>query len=72
MSEDLRSNRDISRCLEKSVKKDQSAQSEQQIFESMYLGDHWELWVHIETADACGPAAFKNNVLGSLFKRIET
>ena len=64
MSEDMRSDRDISRYLKKSVQKDQSGQSEQQIFESMYLGDHWELWVHIETADACAPVAFKNNVSG--------
>ena len=64
MSEDLRSKRDISRCLRFGGKKDQSAQSEQQIFESMYLGDHLELWVHIETAGACGPVAFKNNVSG--------
>ena len=29
----------------------------------MYLGDYWELRVHIETADTCGPAAFINHVL---------
>ena len=51
--------------MENKVKKTKSDQSEQQIFESMYLGDYWELRVHnvIETADTCGPAASINHVL---------
>ena len=59
LSDDLRFDRDIKRCVENRV---QSAESEGWIFGSTYLEDHQELGVHIETVNTVVLTASKKHV----------